>query len=43
MAQERIERDKRKKLEETVREKEKKIHDDLKIIRKREKQQRLLE
>jgi uncharacterized protein with gpF-like domain len=43
MAQERIERDKRKKLEEHARDKEKEIHEDLKVIRRREKQQRMLE
>ena len=43
MAQERIERDKRKKLEDHARDKVKEMNDDLKIIKKREKQQRLLE
>jgi len=38
MAQERIEKDKRKKLEEHTKDKEKEMQDDLKVLKKREKQ-----
>jgi hypothetical protein len=38
MAQERIEKDKRKKLEEHAKDKEKEMQDDLKVLKKREKQ-----
>jgi hypothetical protein len=38
MAQEIIEKDKRKKLEEHAKDKEKEMQDDLKVLKKREKQ-----